>query len=720
MDVSRNGLQEACKRRILDMIRQVSTGLDDSGLDRSGTPQQFNSSRSDVSGTGVALGADRRSLVMIVDHSTLKVLSGACRTHDLVQEGVYLTELIDRDRKGGLPMDALYFLSPTQENIEAMVEDSKGIASDEPVVAKKKPGRGSNGDSSTPKRRPKYKSFHVFFSYKLPEELLRMMAAETDLVMQIKTFKELNLAFFAHDSRTFHFADNNALGKVLHGDVLPTKQLSQCACQLATACATMGARPRIRFCRNGTSGAAPGGCERLAHELQSRLDEIESKGGFEDQGPALCGTQGPFTLVIIDRAFDFAGGLIHDMGYESLVFDVLGGAGGPANVEDRMFKVDEPGEAPRPVLLGSEADALWLEQRHRPIWEVKDAVIAEFRQFKAKDDAMRAKPAGDASMAASQALNTLQRLPEHKELRARLELHLDVIQKCIDTIDKNKIQDIASFEQDLATGVDLKGEDLNIRRIEAQLLALLQDPAVPSKAKLRLLLLHFLMSNVNIERRKELAEGCRPVLNGHERAAALSPTWADLDEGSAEHRQRQAKLADRRRRFRDMMRGDGSPRTKKLWRLGSEVRDIAEAACDGTLDQREFPELAAAQETPLPRKSMASPKLGFPQAGGRHRDSASGTGSRTPTGTGSRTPTGTGSRGFPSGREPPRISMAAQRYAQSQGDVLVFVLGGVTMSEARAAHEITEQRGGKVFVGGSRLLTPGGLLQELTGESSRR
>merc|ERR1740117_2373944 len=133
-----------------------------------------------------------------------------------------------------------------------------------------------------------------------------------------------------------------------------------------------------------------------------------------------------------------------------------------------MFKFNEPGEDPKPVLLGSEADALWIEQRHRPVWEVKDAIIAEFRQFKVKDDAMRAKPTGDASRAASQHLNTLQQLPEHKELRARLELHLDVIQKCIDNIDQHKLQDIAGFEQDIATGVDLKGEDLNLRRTETQ------------------------------------------------------------------------------------------------------------------------------------------------------------------------------------------------------------------------------------------------------------
>eukprot|EP00913_Durusdinium_trenchii_P021818 g20500.t1 len=64
----------------------------------------------------------RAYLVLIADKWTLQLLERVCQMHDLLSEGIALVECLDSPREA-LPLDALYFLAPTMENMDRLVEE---------------------------------------------------------------------------------------------------------------------------------------------------------------------------------------------------------------------------------------------------------------------------------------------------------------------------------------------------------------------------------------------------------------------------------------------------------------------------------------------------------------------------------------------------------------------------------------------------------------------
>ncbi|CAJ1392386.1 unnamed protein product [Effrenium voratum] len=102
-----------------------------------------------------------RYLVLIADKWTLQLLERVCQMHDLLLEGIALVEAIDSPREG-LPLDALYFLSPTRENMERLVEDV----------------------------------------------LLQQVAQSPEAVGRLSSFAELNVSTLCYDERSFHLQES--------------------------------------------------------------------------------------------------------------------------------------------------------------------------------------------------------------------------------------------------------------------------------------------------------------------------------------------------------------------------------------------------------------------------------------------------------------------------------------------------------------------------------
>lgn len=68
------------------------------------------------------------------------MLERVCQMHDLLSEGIALVECLESSREA-LPLDAVYFVAPSMENIERLVEELSA--------------------------KPKYRSSHLFFSHRL-------------------------------------------------------------------------------------------------------------------------------------------------------------------------------------------------------------------------------------------------------------------------------------------------------------------------------------------------------------------------------------------------------------------------------------------------------------------------------------------------------------------------------------------------------------------------
>jgi syntaxin-binding protein 1 len=62
-------------------------------------------------------------LIMVVDNSALKVFSSCCKFFDLYSHELFHVELLSKKRKRFQNSDGIYFISPTAESIDLLIED---------------------------------------------------------------------------------------------------------------------------------------------------------------------------------------------------------------------------------------------------------------------------------------------------------------------------------------------------------------------------------------------------------------------------------------------------------------------------------------------------------------------------------------------------------------------------------------------------------------------
>ena len=87
-----------------------------------------------------AIPAERK--IVLLDHTTVKVVDAICTLNDILDAGVYLVETVEKKRQPYPTMDAVYFIAPEQGDQSSSSVVSKDFAD----------------------KLPTYKSLHLFFT----------------------------------------------------------------------------------------------------------------------------------------------------------------------------------------------------------------------------------------------------------------------------------------------------------------------------------------------------------------------------------------------------------------------------------------------------------------------------------------------------------------------------------------------------------------------------
>ena len=93
---------------------------------------------------------------------------------DLLNRGIFTVELITNKRNRFPNYGVIYFLSPTQKSISALISDFSDL------------------------KKPKYKQVYIFFTHRLPENLLEMLVTD-GIIRRTVLLKELNLSFYSKE-----------------------------------------------------------------------------------------------------------------------------------------------------------------------------------------------------------------------------------------------------------------------------------------------------------------------------------------------------------------------------------------------------------------------------------------------------------------------------------------------------------------------------------------
>ena len=185
--------------------------------------------------------------VVVVDAASVKLLSCAVRTLDILEEGVSLVENLEIRRQPMPTMEAIYLVEPTESSIAKIKEDF------------------ADADKCM------YAAAHVYLTSHLANDLVYSLKQAPEFVARCRTLRELGLEFFSPESQCFHLGMPDVFNTLYSPmSIAKNATLHTIVERLHTVCITLGEKPNIRYMKAKETGAADAS-ETVAKALYASL-----------------------------------------------------------------------------------------------------------------------------------------------------------------------------------------------------------------------------------------------------------------------------------------------------------------------------------------------------------------------------------------------------------------------------------------------------------------
>ena len=354
---------------------------------------------------------------------------------------------------------------------------------------------------------------------------------------------------------------------------------------------------------------------------------------------------------------DLMAPLLHEFTYQAMAHDCLPIKDGDKTTFHMVSNAGEPGEEEKDMEL-QENDTVWVENRHRHMKDTIQKLGADFQKFLEQNPHFTNQDGGN-STSINAIKDMMAGLPQFQAMKEAYSLHLTMAKSCMDKFDKNKLPDVAAAEQTMATGLD--EDSRKPRNVLEEVIRLLDEEAVVSEDRLRLIMIYLLFRNGVIPEdvNRLLAHAALPkplfdtivnleLLGGRPIRALKEPIPATLPLFPPDPRAQPAE--------------DGF----FLSRYEPSLRTMLDNLCRGQLDQTVFP--------------YVNPPLD------PNEDAITGQSSLR--------------------AAQPRWASDNRRVVDNRQRIFIFMAGGATYSESRACYEASAKYNKDVILSTSHMLTP--------------
>ncbi|WJX60408.1 hypothetical protein P8452_45619 [Trifolium repens] len=605
--------------------------------------------------------------VLIMDKLTLKIMSHSCRMADITDEGVSLVEDIYRQRQPLPTMDAIYFLQPTRENITMFLSDMAGKA-------------------------PLYRKAFVFFSSPISRELVVDIKKDPRVLPRLGALREMNLEYFAIDSQGFITNNERAL-EDLFGDEENNRKAVACLNAMATRIATVFASlkefPSIRYRAAKSLDATTMTTFRdlIPTKLAAGVWDCLTK--YKKTIPNFPQTE-TCDLLIIDRSIDQIAPVIHEWTYDAMCHDLL-------NMEGNKYVHEVPGKdgglPERKEVLLEDHDPVWFELRHAHIADASERLHMKMTSFISKNKAAQIQHGSRNSgeMSTRDLQKMVQALPQYSEQIDKLSLHVELAGNINRIIRESGLLELGQLEQDLVFG-DAAMKDV------IKFLTMKEDTTRENKLRLLMILAAVYPEKFDGEKGLNLMKVARltdedMIVVNNLRMLGGQPDTKKRSTGAfgLKFDINKKKRAARKER-------PGEEEKWQLSRFYPIIEELIEKLTRNHLSKEDYP-------------CLNGPSATF------HSLSFSGTVPQNPQSMRSRR---TPSWARPRGSDDGYSSDSVLRHASSSSDlrkmgrrIFVFIVGGVTRSELRVCHKLTNRLNREIILGSSSLDDPAQFITKL-------